>query len=549
MERPIAYEQLNEQAQSVEHKLIVTTSRGAPMESFTATLTSAPCGEIVLQDTALLDVMMAFDHERIPERVVHAKGAGAFGFFEVTTSEMTKYCKAKIFSEVGKKTDMAVRFSTVSGNAGSPDTARDPRGFAMKFYTEEGNWDLVGNNTPIFFIRDPILFPSFIHSQKRNPVTNLKDMDMFWDFLTLRPESIQQVLFLFSDRGIPDGYRYMNGYGSHTFKTINADGVPYYVKWHIKSEQGIKTLSPDKAIELAAVDADYATRDLYEAIHQGEYPSWKMYIQVMTFDQAEKMEEFNPFDLTKVWPHGDFPLIEIGRIILNQTPQNYFSDIEQLAFSVSAMPPGIMTSPDKMLQARMFSYTDTHLHRLGVNYLNIPVNKPRNTVKVASYNRDGMMRVDDNGKGTPNYWPNSFSGPTPDPTLSAHHAASYAQAGKVYHAVGDVSVARYETGNDDNFSQAKVFFNKVLDPDHQQRLAFNLAQHLKLTQEFIQLRALSIFREVDEKLAELVKMNWDQVLSKKLDVDWNKLPSPCGVTETLSPPMMEKKGAAQGEKA
>lgn len=299
MQRPIAFEQLREHAQSVEQKEIMTTSHGAPVESFTATLSTAAFGEVVMQDTALLDVTMAFDRERIPERVVHAKGAGAFGFFEVTTAEMAKYCKAKIFSEVGKKTDMAVRFSLVSGNSGSSDTARDPRGFAMKFYTEEGNWDLVANNTPIFFIRDPMLFPSFIHSQKRNPVTNLKDMDMFWDFLTLRPESIHQVLFLFSDRGIPDGYRFMNGYGSHTFKTVNADGVPYYIKWHIKSEQGCKNLSPERATELAALDADYSTRDLYEAIHEGNFPTWKMFIQVMTFEQAEKMD-YNPFDLTKV---------------------------------------------------------------------------------------------------------------------------------------------------------------------------------------------------------------------------------------------------------
>jgi len=529
MQRTIAFDQLKEHAMSAEQKETMTLSYGTPTESFTASLTTAPNGEIVLQDTALLDVMMAFDRERIPERVVHAKGAGAFGIFEVTTPEMTKYCKAKIFSEVGKKTEMAVRFSTVSGNAGSPDTARDPRGFAMKFYTEEGNWDLVANNTPIFFIRDPMLFPSFIHSQKRNPVTNLKDMDMFWDFLTLRPESIHQVLFLFSDRGIPDGYRFINGYGSHTFKTVNADGEPFYVKFHIKTELGVKTLPPERATELAASDADYAARDLYEAIHEGNFPTWKMYIQVMTFEQAEKLP-YNPFDLTKVWFHGDFPLIEVGRITLNNNPENYFKDVEQLAFSVAAMPPGIMSSPDKMLQARLFSYTDTQHHRLGPNYVNIPVNAPH--VKVNNYRRDGLMRVDDNGKGAPNYWPNSFRGPTPDPNVSPN----YAQATRIYHG-GDVR--RYETGYEDNFSQATLFFSKVLDPDHQQRLALNLAQHIMVTQEFIQLRALAIFRGVDQKLADMVKAHLDELAPKKLDVDWEKLPSPRGVTATFSPPPME----------
>lgn len=277
----------------------ITTSNGAPVDTITASLTSGPLGPIALKDFTLIDHLAAFDRERIPERVVHAKGAGAFGYFEVTSPEIKNFCKAKLFDTVGKRTPLAVRFSTVGGESGSADTARDPRGFAIKFYTEEGNWDLVGNNTPIFFIRDPILFPSFIHTQKRNPVTHCKDPDAMWDFISLRPETTHQVSFLFSDRGTPDGYRHMNGYGSHTFKTVNAAGVPFYVKWHLKTDQGIKNLPAAEADRLTAADPDYAIRDLFNAIDSGNYPSWTFYIQVMTVDQANKCA-FNPFDVTKV---------------------------------------------------------------------------------------------------------------------------------------------------------------------------------------------------------------------------------------------------------
>ncbi|NWH64651.1 CATA Catalase, partial [Geococcyx californianus] len=327
---------------------VLTTGAGNPIGDKLNILTVGPRGPLLVQDVFFTDEMAHFDRERIPERVVHAKGGGAFGYFEVT-HDITQYCKAKVFESIGKRTPIAIRFSTVAGESGSADTVRDPRGFAMKFYTEEGNWDLVGNNTPIFFIRDAMLFPSFIHSQKRNPQTHLRDPDMMWDFWSLRPESLHQVSFLFSDRGIPDGFRHMNGYGSHTFKLVNANGRAVYCKFHVKTDQGIKNLSVEEAGRLASTDPDYAIRDLYNAIAKGDFPSWSFYIQVMTFEEAEKFP-FNPFDLTKIWPHGDFPLIPVGKLVLNRNPVNYFAEVEQMAYDPSNMPPGIEPSPDKMLQ-------------------------------------------------------------------------------------------------------------------------------------------------------------------------------------------------------
>lgn len=296
--------------------------------------------------------MSHFDRERIPERVVHAKGAGAFGYFEVTNPEIQKYTAAKVFGAVGKRTPIAIRFSTVGGESGSADTVRDPRGFALKFYTEDGIWDLVGNNTPIFFIRDPILFPSFIHTQKRNPATHLKDPDMFWDFISLRPETTHQVMFLFSDRGIPDGFRHMNGYGSHTFKLINDKGEPTYCKFHFKTNQKIKNLPVDRANDLSATDPDYSIRDLYNAIAKGEYPTWNLHIQIMSYAEAEKAS-FNPFDVTKVWPQKEYPLIPVGKLVLDRNPNNYFAEVEQIAFSPANLVPGIEPSPDKMLQGKI----------------------------------------------------------------------------------------------------------------------------------------------------------------------------------------------------
>nr|BBB37585.1 catalase [Chattonella marina var. antiqua] len=496
MSRDKATEQIGDFAKDVIRQPTLTSSNGAPLDCLANSMTAGPRGPIVLQDFSLVDYLAHFDRERIPERVVHAKGAGAFGYFEVTTPEAAKFCRSKMFSRVGKRTPVGVRFSTVGGESGSADTARDPRGFAVKFYSEEGNWDLVGNNTPIFFIRDPILFPSFIHTQKRNPKTHLADPDMFWDFISLRPETTHQVSFLFSDRGTPDGYRHMNGYGSHTFKNVNGQGQAYYVKYHFKTDQGIKNLPVEEAARLASADPDYATRDLYNAVETGDYPSWTVYLQVMTFEEASTVS-FNPFDLTKVWPHKDFPLIEIGRMVLNRNPENYFAEIEQIAFAPSHMIPGIEPSPDKMLQGRLFSYADTHRHRLGANYQQIPVNKPFNTT-VANYQRDGPMTVDSNGGGAPNYFPNSFQGAQPVLSAKWH----------VQNASGDVT--RHDTGDEDNFSQCGNFYT-MLSPEEKERLTDNIAGHLVNAKEFLQKRAIANFaaasadygRKIAQKVAAL----------------------------------------------
>jgi len=470
-------------------------SNGAPTGLKTAIQTVGPRGPALLQDFVYQDEMAHFQRERIPERVVHAKGAGAFGEFEVT-HDVTRFTKIKMFEHIGKKTPMVIRFSTVGGESGSADTARDPRGFAVKFYTEEGNWDLVGNNTPIFFIRDPTLFPSFIHTQKRNPRTHCKDPDMFWDFISLRPETTHQVSFLFSDRGIPDGYRHMNGYGSHTFKLVSSADEMVYCKFHFKTDQGIKNMPVDEAGRLAGDDPDYSLRDLYNAIEEGNFPSWTLYIQVMTFEQAESWE-FDPFDLTKVWPHSEFPLIPVGRMTLNRNPKNYFADIEQSAFAPSHMVPGVEPSPDKMLQGRLFSYVDTHRHRLGTNYQQIPVNCPYRA-RVANYQRDGPQCVDANQVGAPNYYPNSFNGPVDDP--------QYIEP--TYHVSGDVK--RYDTAHEHNFEQVNAFWNKTLNEKERTRLAQNIAGHMKDAQEFIQKRAVHNFSQADPEFGARIQEGLDE---------------------------------------
>lgn len=391
---------------------VLTTAFGIAVGDDQNSLTAGERGPVLMQDVHLLEKLGHFDRERIPERVVHAKGAGAGGYFEVT-GDVTKYTKAKFLSEIGKRTEVFVRFSTVGGEKSSADAARDPRGFAVKFYTEDGNYDLTGNNTPVFFIRDPLKFPDFIHTQKRHPATNCKDPDMFWDFLSLTPESIHQVTILFSDRGTPATYRHMNGYSSHTYKWYNDDGEYFWVQYHFKTDQGIKNLTREEAEKLSGTDPDHATRDLYDAIEREDYPSWTLEMQIMTPEQAEEYR-FDILDITKVWPHGDFPTIKIGKLVLNMNPANYFAEVEQAAFSPANLVPGIDISPDKMLQARVFSYHDTHIHRLGPNYHLIPVNAPKNAPEV-SYQRDGFMRIDADGSGGPNYWPNSFGGAAPDP--------------------------------------------------------------------------------------------------------------------------------------
>ncbi|KAG2784919.1 Catalase [Phytophthora cactorum] len=497
-----------------------TTSNGAPMPRYglTASATAGSTGPLLLQDFELIDHLSHFDRERVPERVVHAKGGGAFGYFEVTHPEITEYTCAKMFSEVGKRTPMAARFSIVTAENGSPDTMRDPRGFALKFYTEEGNWDLVGNNTPIFFIRDPILFPSFIHSQKRLPASNLKDANMAWDFWSLRPESLHMQTWLFSDRGIPDGYRFMNGYGSNTFGNVNSEGKLTYVKYHFKTDQGIRNMPVDEAAFLAGADPDYANRDLYEAIEGGEFPSWTLYIQTMTVEQAKKHKHI-AFDVTKVWPHGDFPLKEVGRMVLNKNPRNYFAEIEQLAFSPSHMVPGITPSPDKMLQGRLFSYPDTLRHRLGKNYQQIPVNRPLNEPQ--TYQRDGPMVVNGNMGDAPTYFPNSMGGPEEAQSLRYNTYDGE-------HTVVD----KYSSAYDDIISQVQVFYRKVLDNEARERLTDNIATSLINASKKVQDRTLENFKDVDEHYARRVEEKMDQMLTAKESVPESKK----HITAPLNPP-------------
>lgn len=466
----------------------LTTGHGCPVGDKLNSLTAGPRGPMLLQDVQYVDEMAHFDRERIPERVVHAKGAGAFGHLEVT-HDISKYCKASLFNKIGKKTPVGLRFSTVGGESGSADTARDPRGFAVKFYTEDGNWDVVGNNTPIFFIRDPVLFPSFIHTQKRNPTTHLKDANMFWDFITLRPETCHQVSFLFSDRGTPDGYRHMNGYGSHTFKLVNDKNEVHYCKFHFKTDQGIKNLSASRAGQLAGENPDYAIEDLYNAIAKGDFPSWTLHIQVMTLAEAESYKH-NPFDVTKVWSHHDFPLIQVGKLTLNRNPTNYFAEVEQIAFAPSHLVPGIEASPDKMLQGRIFSYGDTHRYRLGTNYLQIPVNCP---FKVRNYQRDGASCFNDNQAGAPNYYPNSFSGP--------EHNIALSEAPIVI--TGDAK--RYDSGDEDNFSQCGIFWRTVLNEQERCNLIENMSGHLSAAAEFLQDRAVANYSKCDADFGRRLK--------------------------------------------
>ena len=448
-------------------------------------MTAGSEGPALMQDTHLLDKLAHFDRERIPERVVHAKGAGAYGYFEVT-ADVSEYTKAAFLAEVGKRTDLFVRFSTVGGEKGSADSDRDPRGFAVKFYTEEGNYEMVGNNTPVFFIRDPLKFPDFIHTQKRNPGTNLKDPDMFWDFLSLTPESLHQVLILFSDRGTPNGYRHMNGYTSHTYLWYT-DTSRYWIKLHFKTDQGNETLTASEAGALASSDPDHATRDLSAAIAGGDYPSWTVNVQIMNEADAADYR-FDPFDITKAWPHSDYPLIPFGRMVLNRNPENYFAEVEQAAFSPGSFVPGIAASPDKMLQGRLFSYPDTHRHRLGTNYGLIPVNQAKGTTP-HTYERDGSMRTDGNQGGGPNYYPNSFDGPAPDGSVAEPRLPIAGATGRF----------EYSHPNDD-YEQPRSLFADVMGDTDRDHLISNLAGHLGGALQRIQLRQAALFYRVHPDL-------------------------------------------------
>lgn len=388
----------------MDEKKKLTRVAGAPVVDNQNAMTAGPRGPMLLQDIWFLEKLAHFDREVIPERRMHAKGSGAYGTFTVT-HDITKYTTAKIFSEIGKKTDMFVRFSTVAGERGAADAERDIRGFAMKFYTEEGNWDLVGNNTPVFFLRDPLKFPDLNHAVKRDPHTNMRSAKNNWDFWTSLPEALHQVTIVMSDRGIPCSYRHMHGFGSHTFSMINDKNERFWVKFHLISQQGIKNLTDEEAEAIIAKDRESHQRDLLESIDAGNYPRWKMFIQVMPEADAAKMP-YNPFDLTKVWFHKDYPLIEVGVMELNRNPENYFAEVEQAAFNPANIVPGIGFSPDKMLQGRLFSYGDAQRYRLGVNHHQIPVNAPR--CPVNSFHRDGQMRVDNNYGSTLGYEPNSY---------------------------------------------------------------------------------------------------------------------------------------------
>ena len=379
-------------------KTPMTTAAGRPVADNQNSETAGRRGPVVMQDFWLIEKLAHFDRERIPERVVHAKGSAAYGTLTIT-HDITRYTKARLFAEVGKRTPLFLRFSTVAGERGAADAERDVRGFAIKFYTEDGNWDLVGNNTPVFFIRDPLKFPDFIHTQKRDPRTNLRNPTAAWDFWSLHPESLHQVTILMSDRGIPANLRQQHGFGSHTFSFVNAAGERYWVKFHFKSMQGIANLTDAEAAQVVAADRESSQRDLFEAIERGDHPRWRMAVQIMPEADATTYR-FNPFDLTKVWPHGDYPLIDVGILELDRNPENYFAEVEQSAFNPANVVPGIGYSPDRMLQGRLFSYGDTHRYRLGINHDQLPVNRPR--CPYHAPHRDGLMRGDDNGGLLPN---------------------------------------------------------------------------------------------------------------------------------------------------
>jgi catalase len=470
----------------------LTTGFGMPVDNDLSSMTAGAKGPVLVEDMHLLEKLAHFDRERIPERVVHAKGAGAHGFFEATR-DVSKFTRAGFLSQVGKRTEVFVRFSTVGGEKGSADSERDPRGFAVKFYTEEGNYDMVGNNTPVFFIRDPLKFPDFIHTQKRHPATNLKDPDMFWDFLSLTPESIHQVTILFSDRGTPRGFRNMNGYSSHTYMWYNAKGEYVWIKYHFKTGQGIRNFTREEADRMRSADPDVATRDLSEAIARGDHPFWRVEVQIMTPEQA-KSYRFDPFDVTKVWPHTDFPPVEIGRMVLDRNPENYFAEVEQAAFSPGNFVPGIGPSPDKMLQGRLFSYHDTHLHRLGPNYHLLPVNAPK-AAPMASYQRDGAMRLDGNGGGGPNYWPNSFGGPAPDAGFALPAIDVAGTAARHAYTLGDV-----------DFVQAGALYRKAMTDQDREHLVGNIVAHLGAAKKRIQLRQTALFYKADPEYGERVAM-------------------------------------------
>lgn len=482
----------------------LTLSNGAPYFEHQDSQTVGPRGPVLLQDFVLQENLAHFVRERIPERIVHAKGSGAYGTFTVT-HDISQYTKAKLFSKVGNSCRMFARFSTVGGEKGSADTARDPRGFALKFYTEDGNWDLVGNNTPVFFIKDAKKFPDFIHTQKRVPKTNLKSATMMWDFWSLNPESLHQVLILMSDRGTPYGYRHMHGFGSHTFSMINDNNERVWVKFHFKTKQGVKNFTDEEAVKMAGENPDFAQEDLCNAIENGNFPKWTMYIQVMTEEQAKDFR-WNPFDVTKVWFHDDFPLIEVGEMELNEVPVNYFAHVEQSTFSPSNLINGISFSPDKMLQGRLFSYPDAHRYRVGVNSHQLEVN--RCPFAVNNYQRDGYMADSSHYQDKPNYYPNSFDDIKPDSEYKNYE-----------YELDSAHVANYNRNDNDSdhYTQPGLLYSKAMNAEDRNNLIQNIVGSMKgitgpKKDEIINRQLCHFFRaniELGMKVASQLNVNID----------------------------------------
>jgi catalase len=481
-----------------------TNTAGIPAASDEHSLTVGPDGPILLQDHYLIEKMAQFNRERVPERQPHAKGGGAFGRF-VVTSDVSAYTKADLF-QPGRTTELLVRFSSVAGERGSPDTWRDPRGFAIKFYTAQGNYDMVGNNTPIFFLRDPMKFQDFIRSQKRRADSDLRDHDMQWDFWTLSPESAHQVTWLMGDRGIPRTWRHMDGFSSHTYMWVNAAGERFWVRYHFKTDQGIEFFTQDEADRMASIDTDYHKRNLFEAIERGDHPSWSLKMQIMPFEEA-RAYRFNPFDLTKSISQKDYPLIDVGTMTLDRNPTDYHTEIEQAAFEPSNLVPGIGPSPDKMLLGRMFSYPDAHRYRIGTNYNELPVNAPR-AARARSYAKDGHMRH--HNPGDPVYVPNSKGGPHAD-TARFGEPAGWPAAGEMQHAAATLHA------EDDDWGQASTMVREVLDDAARERLVNNVVGHLlnAVTEPVLQ-RAFEYWRNVDKGLGDRIEQG---VRAKQSEMD------------------------------
>jgi catalase len=492
-----------------------TNNSGIPVESDDESLTAGAQGPILLHDHYLIEKLAQFNRERVPERVVHAKGGGAFGEL-VVTGDVSAYTKAALF-QPGVRTESLVRFSTVAGEQGSPDTWRDPRGFAVKFYTTEGNYDLVGNNTPVFFIKDPMKFPDFIRSQKRMPDSGLRNHNMQWDFWTLRPETAHQVTWLMGDRGIPKTWRHMDGFGSHTYQWINAAGERFWVKYHFKTNQGIEFLTQAEADETAGASPDHHRKDLFDSIAAGDFPSWTLKVQVMPYAEAEGYR-FNPFDLTKVWSQQDYPLIEVGTWTLNRNPQNFYAQIEQAAFAPSNVVPGIGFSPDKMLLGRVFSYADAHRYRIGTNHAELPVNAPKSVVN--TYSKEGAMDYTFNDPSVPVYAPNSYGGPHADPE-AAGDDGSWAF---------DPTIVRadyLQHPEDGNFTQPGILVREVLNDDQRRRLVENITGHLlNNVSEPILVRAFEYWRNVDAGIGTRVEAAVREAQRSSADPARDAVPTP-----------------------